>query len=326
MKKFVLSLLTLFISVSFIVAQKSDLLVKNGDKGLFLEHKVVAKESFFSVGRLYNVHPKFIASFNNLDMGKGLQIDQKLRIPLTDTNFTQKGNSGTPVYYKADVNEGLMKISKANKDVKLANLRAWNNLTGDNAGDKKKLVVGFLLSKEMPTITIGTKPKAEEPTVKKEEKPVVAEPTVEDKPVVKNEEPVVKKEEKPVVTEPKVEDKPVVKTEEKTIPGGQGYFRSHFEQQIRKSPITKDETVTAGIFKTTSGWQDEKYYILIDAVAPGTIIKIVNPTNSKAVYAKVLGEMSGIRQNQGYNIRISNAAATALQVTEQDKFIVKINY
>jgi len=117
-----------------------------------------------------------------------------------------------------------------------------------------------------------------------------------------------------------------VKTEEKTIPGGQGYFRSHFEQQIRKSPITKDETVTAGIFKTTSGWQDEKYYILIDAVAPGTIIKIVNPTNSKAVYAKVLGEMSGIRQNQGYNIRISNAAATALQVTEQDKFIVKINY
>lgn len=128
------------------------------------------------------------------------------------------------------------------------------------------------------------------------------------------------------MTEPKVEDKPVVKTEEKTIPGGQGYFRSHFEQQIRKSPITKDETVTAGIFKTTSGWQDEKYYILIDAVAPGTIIKIVNPTNSKAVYAKVLGEMSGIRQNQGYNIRISNAAATALQVTEQDKFIVKINY
>ena len=111
MKKFVLSLLTLFISVSFIVAQKGDLLVKNGDKGLFLEHKVVAKESFFSVGRLYNVHPKFIASFNNLDMGKGLQIDQKLRIPLTDTNFTQKGNSGTPVYYKADVNEGLMKIS-----------------------------------------------------------------------------------------------------------------------------------------------------------------------------------------------------------------------
>ena len=72
---------TLFISVSFIVAQKGDLLVKNGDKGLFLEHKVVAKESFFSVGRLYNVHPKFIASFNNLDMGKGLHFLQLAYLP-----------------------------------------------------------------------------------------------------------------------------------------------------------------------------------------------------------------------------------------------------
>ncbi|MBL7725108.1 MAG: hypothetical protein JNK27_13230 [Chitinophagaceae bacterium] len=322
MKQFFFSFLALILYSVSVTAQKADLVVKNGDKGLYLEHKVAAKESFFSVGRLYNVHPKHIASYNKLDMAKGLLIDQKLSIPLTDTNFTQKGNSGTPVYYKASKNISLEDISRENNNVAVASLKGWNNFSADNAKKDTKLIIGFLLSKEMPSITI--KPKASEPVVKKEEKPVVTEPKVEEKPVEKAEEkPVEKPEEKPVV---KVEEKPVVKTEEKTVTGGQGFFKPHFDQQVRKSPVTKDETVTAGIFKTTSGWQDEKYYILIDAVSPGTIVRIVNPANSKIVYAKVLGEMSGIRQNEGYNIRISNAAATVLQITEQDKFIVKVNY
>jgi hypothetical protein len=102
--------------------------------------------------------------------------------------------------------------------------------------------------------------------------------------------------------------------------------RISFEQQVRKSPVSKDETVTAGIFKTASGWQDEKYYMLIDGVSPGTIIKISNPSNTRVIYAKVLGEMNGIRQNEGYNIRISNAAAAKLAITDQEKFIVKITY
>jgi hypothetical protein len=64
----------------------------------------------------------------------------------------------------------------------------------------------------------------------------------------------------------------------------------------------------------------------MDNVEPGTIVRIINPTNNKAVYAKILGEMSGIRQNQGYNIRMSNAAASALDVSDTDKFIVRVNY
>ena len=64
----------------------------------------------------------------------------------------------------------------------------------------------------------------------------------------------------------------------------------------------------------------------MDEVEPGTIVRIINPTNSRAVYAKILGPMSGIRQNQGYDVRLSNAAASALEVTDTDKFIVRVNY
>jgi hypothetical protein len=36
--------------------------------------------------------------------------------------------------------------------------------------------------------------------------------------------------------------------------------------------------------------------------------------------------MNGIRQNQGLNIRISNAAAAALGIGEEEKFVLQILY
>ncbi len=314
MNKFALSFFILLTTAGYLSAQKGGLMVKRSDNGLYLEHKVVAKESFYSVARLYNTHPIYIASFNKLDMGKGLLIDQKLRIPLTDTNFTQQGNSGTPVYYKVGDKEGLLTVSNKNNKVSLANLRLWNNIAADEVKEGTKLIIGFLQSKEMPSVTIaGNAPEDEPPVVK-----------VEEKPVVKTEEkPVEKEEVTPVI---KVEEKPVVKVEEKPVISEQGYFKLHFEQQIRTNPASKNETVTSGIFKTTSGWQNAKYYLLIDKVAPGSIVKITNPSNNKIIFAKVLGEMSGIRQNEGLNIRISDAAASALTIIGEDKFIVKVIY
>lgn len=326
-KQFVLFLI-LFSFLISATAQKPDLVIKSGDKGLYLDHKVAPKESFYSVGRLYNVHPKFIATFNKLDMTKGLQIDQKLRIPLTDTNFTQQGNSGTPVYYKAGEKLTLAKVSKANNNVPLSSLRTWNNISSEEVKEGTKVVIGFLKSKEMPSVTLNfsnviketpdkpeTKPE-EKPAVKPETKPEITEPKVEPKPVEKTEP-------QPIVNTP---PKTVVNPEIKAANNDQGYFKSHFEQQAKTTPVSKDLTVTSSIFKTTSGWQDGKYYLLIDGVQPGFIVRVINPTNNKVIYAKVLGPMSGIRQNEGLNMRISNAAASLLEIGEQDKFIVRVNY
>ncbi|MFN8291774.1 MAG: LysM peptidoglycan-binding domain-containing protein [Chitinophagaceae bacterium] len=330
MKKMVFSLCLFFFHAGVLLAQKGDLIVKSGDNGLYLEHKVAAKETFYSVGRLYNLHPKSIAAFNKLDMNKGLNIDQKIRIPLLDTNFTQHSNTGTPVYYKVEEKEGLLTVSKKNRNVSLANLRSWNNLTGDMLKKDQKLIIGFLQTKEMKQVTVSnTLPATQDPpVVKKEEKTEATVPPVtpaeemskkEEKKIAEEEEKAEKKEEKSAAP-------PVVKETRKPVAEGQGYFKKDFEQQVKVSPVMKEETVTAGIFKTTSGWEDAKYYLLIDKVQPGTIVKVVNPANNKSIFAKVLGEMAGIRQNEGYNIRISNAGAAALDITEQDKFIVKVNY
>ena len=319
MKKITTTYLLFLLCLNSLFAQKEDLIVKSSDNGLYLEHKVVPREGFFSVGRLFNVSPKFLASFNKMDINKGLFIDQKLRIPLTDTNFTQEGNSGSPVYYNAGDNEDLGAVSDKLRKVSVANLRNWNNLSGDEVKGGTKLIIGFLNSKEIPSVTINNKPANNKPALV----PPVAK--VEEKTIAKVEEKkVVKEETKPI--EQKIEEKPVVKPEQKPVISDQGYFKTNFEKQIKTSPATKNETVASSIFKTTSGWDDSKYYVLMDKVPAGTIVKVINPSNNKTVYAKVLGEMSGIQQNQGLSMRISNAAASMLEISEQDKFIVKVNY
>ncbi len=328
MKRVLFLLLGLFSLQVLVQAQTPELLIKSADGGFYVDHKVAAKESFYAIGRKYNVNPKTLASFNKLDMNKGLQIGQQLRIPLNTDNFTQEGNSGTPVYYKVGANEGLMKVSAANHDLSLAKLRQWNKLDNDVVKPGQKVVVGFLHSTEMPSVTLNyksTAPVSANTEVVKQEPKQEVEKNV---PEAVAEVPVQQKKEEAVVTnEPAVSPvNEVVPQQASSSSEGEGFFKYYFNQQIRTTPVSKESTVTSSIFKTTSGWLDAKYYMLIDNVSPGTIVKITNPANNKIIYAKVLGEMSGIRQNDGLTMRISSAAASALQVTEQDKFILKINY
>jgi murein DD-endopeptidase MepM/ murein hydrolase activator NlpD len=340
-------LLVLFNAIVFCVkAQPGELMIKSGSGGLYLDHKIAPKEGLYAIGRLYNVHPKSIADYNKIDLYAGLNIGQVIHIPLSDTNFTQKSTNGTPVYYTTQANEGLVKVSNASNKVSIQKLRDWNGLKSDNIAAGKKIIVGFLVSKEMAAVSMNNRVKL--PPVKQEEKSIVKtepekEKVVKIKAADEKAQAEVKaksEEEKPVVkTEPVKETiqetkqdakktEPVFAKEEMVVPAGteEGYFKRSFDQQIKAIPVSKNETVTSGIFKTTSGWQDAKYYLLIDKVATGTIVKIINPENNKAVYAKVLGEMNGIRQNQGLNIRISNSASTALGVADTEKFIVKLNY
>ena len=323
MKKSFLLAIILF-CCSCVYAQ-NELVIHNSDKGLYLVHTVAPKENYYSIGRLYNVSPKEIEAINSLDMNKGLNIGQTIKIPLTSTNFTQSSEKGRGLYYVVGDKEGLYRVSLKNNKVLMANLRKWNHLSTDNITTGQKLIVGFLISSEANNIVQSNPIQAE--SIKKDAEPVkkdvaVHEPVEEKKPAqdIKAKQPE-KKEESTVIKSQSAQP-----TTAAVNDGNGGYFRSLFEKQVKAQPLSADETATAGIFKTASGWQDAKYYALMDRVEPGTIVRVVNPTNNKAVYAKVLGEMSGIRQNQGYNLRLSNAAASALDINDTEKFIVKVNY
>ena len=317
-------LLALILLCNTIAFAQNQLIVQNSDKGLYLNHKVAPKENFYSIGRLYHISPKDIASFNGVDMNKGLAIGQGLKIPLNASNFSQSNTKGQPVYYVVEPKEGLYKVSQKNNGVLMVDLRKWNKLPKDNVAAGDKLIVGFLVAADASSTVAQTT----QPEIKQQEKQPVEEK--KETTVPKQETVVMNKEEAPIKQEPEKRVEPATKQVSNVTmsngAGAGGYFKSQFDLQIKSQPVKAEQTASAGIFKTSSGWQDAKYYALMDNVEPGTIIKVVNPTNNKAIFAKVLGEMSGIRQNQGYDVRISNAAASALDISDTDKFIVRVNY
>ena len=97
MKKIMLALILLL--CSYAGFSQTALQIQSNGKGFYINHTVSPKENFYSIGRLYNISPKEIAAFNNVDMGKGLNVGQTIMVPLEKTNFSQTSSEGTPVYY-----------------------------------------------------------------------------------------------------------------------------------------------------------------------------------------------------------------------------------
>lgn len=102
-------------------------------------------------------------------------------------------------------------------------------------------------------------------------------------------------------------------------PKGGGYFRDQYEESGKAS------SGVAGIFKSTSGWSDGKYYALMNNVVVGTIVKIIFPQTNKTIYAKVLGELPEMKESTGLALRISDAAASELGAAN-NKFSVDVRY
>lgn len=100
----------------------------------------------------------------------------------------------------------------------------------------------------------------------------------------------------------------------------EGYFADMF----RKSRKQKHVSGISKTFKTASGWNDGKYYVLADDINPGTIVKL-KADNGNSVYAKVLWNMGDLKENNGINFRISNATAAALNESS-NAFNLDISY
>ncbi len=349
-------ILILFLwSPLFAVAQHETLLVEGVSPDLYINHVVVAKESYYVIGRIYNISPKEIPPFNNLKLENGLNPGQNLKIPLNSTNFFQQGNTRpdetfVPLYYVVKEKEGLYRVAANHNNLLLETLKKWNHISGDGVQIGTKLIVGYLKVKKqlsylakngigtvigadvMAAVTPVEKKMAEpekklsaatesktgnaDMVNKEPVKPVTEEP-VKVKPVVEAGSMIVKKEKK---VEEKTAKAPVTSDPEKAaaanIMAG-GAFKNTYEYQMINAGIVEAKG-SAGVFKSTSGWSDKKYYCLYNQASQGTIIKVINPANEKFVYAKVLDLIPDIRQNIGLLLIISNAAADELGAVESN--------
>lgn len=336
--------LVFFLLPLFALAQNKPLLIEGTAPGFYISHTVAPKENYYSIGRLYNISPKEIAPFNKLDLAKGLTLNQPIKVPLTASNFSQSNAAEAdevlvPVYHTVKEKEGLFRISNEYNKLPLATLKQWNNLSGDAVANGTKLIVGYLkvkknlsaLSSNAATVPATTA--AVNTPVKEPAKPAVTPPVpAPEKTIAKEKTPVVAT--KPVTLETAPEKKEVVVAVAKeATPAakasiGRGFnkavFKPDFDKQTKNNGLAT-ENGPAAVFKSTSGWEDGKYYCLHNTATPGTIIKITSNATGKSVYAKVLDIMPDIRQNNDLILRLSNAAAEELGVGET-KFDCVLNF
>jgi hypothetical protein len=390
---------TVLILISFFFAkfarsQSNELIIQGQTGKLYLEHTVVAKENWYSVGRLYNVNAKELAPFNKLTLGQPLIIGQTLEIPLTPTNFSQNGVKAVgetlvPVIHITQEKEWMYRISVNHNKVPIPNIEKWNNVTPDQIHPGLHLIVGYLKVKTAlsalatnvpasaspsPAVATTTKPAVTPapftaaPATSTPNAPVPATnaPATSTSSAATTTKPAVAPATKPavapttpkpttVVTKPVTTDSPVASTPTASAPVTAHSVTSSptTSHSVTPSPVTsapaapapapptphfnggafrgdfndggKSASGMGGIFKSTSGWQDGKYYALMNNMTVGTIVRITDPSTNKIVYAKILGQLPEMKESAGLSIRMSNAAAAELGESDA-RFNVQINY
>lgn len=315
-------------------AQKNSLMIEGTSPDLYINHIVTPKENFYSIGRLYNVSPKDIASYNNLQFENGLDIGQSLKIPLKDNNFSQStkvenGEVAIPLYHQVEAKESLYRVSLHYNKVPLSSIKKWNHLQSDEISVGSSLIVGYLKvdKNESPLAKkVKTSPDNVAPTDKEETKSESIPPVVnaERLPPVKKPDGDDQEKKQAGTTTTSEPEKIIPVNTNGTINFSGGYFKKLYnDQSANKPPI--NETASAGVFKSTSGWQDGKYYCFSNNAAPGTVIKIIDYATGKSVYAKVLDAIPDVKQNAGLSIIISNSAAEELGARETN-FNCTLNY
>jgi LysM repeat protein len=353
MSKWLMLVFFTFITSNILWAQRNKLEVRGTGSAIYLEHVVTPKENFYSVGRMFNINPKELAEYNHLHFASGLNIGQVLKIPLSKNNFTQEQTAAAnealiPIYHTVTAGETLYRLGVNYDKVSLASLKNWNHLTTDALSVGMPMIIGFLkvdkeqspLANEEPMVSVPVSQPAvtQRPTPaqqpaatqqselkgKDEEKTAVVNPVSKEATAV-SATPTSQAEPAPQNNENKT-SATITPTSTSTAGSGAstGYFKNLYERQTTGKSII-DKNGTAGVFKSTSGWQDAKYYCFSNDAAAGTILKVTNAATGKSVYAKVLDAIPDISQNDGLVTVISNAAAEQLGAGT-DKFDCTVTF
>ena len=288
-----------------------------GEKLVPVTRKVAKGENIFKIGTACNITAQSIRQWNllssdNVAVGASLVIGH-LKVKATESTLAAGKNAVAPsvVVKPAPVAIPKPAVPAPLKDVpvEVAGTTPKNN-GGFSAIETKKT--------EVP-----------EPAKEPVKKAVAA---VETKPIsTPKKEVVVTKPENEPAPKPKPQQQPSMpKIEDKNIDlsntaasTAEGAFASIFTKDLGNKSLN-NKTGEAATFKSTSGWQDKRYYVLMNDVTPGTIVKL-SSGSSKVVYAKVLGSIPEMKENNGLLLRVSNAAASYLGIADP-RFPIAISY
>ncbi len=297
----------------FCVTAQQKLLLKGKPNAMYIEHKVGEKESLSSIGRIYGITASQLSRFNGRSPSSVLSKGSTLKIPLSVNDISQK--TGTPVYHTVVKGDNLFKISQRYNKVPVNQLKTWNKLGAAGVKNGQELVVGYI------------KTNSDQPSPVSTQKEAVTEKSVES--IVTTEAATKSQVSEQVKTVPVKEKESVpvfhndLDEKNNTTLSDEGFFASLYDRDDL-TLVQQYRSGDAATFKTISGWTDRKYYVLINDIKPGTIVRIT-ASNNKSICARVLSQLPVTKGDEGLLLRMNNAAASALGIKDE-KFTVTLTF
>ncbi len=321
---------------------------KQGKK--YIIHEVEAGETLFALSRLYNVSVKEIRDANESSVSD-LNIGQKVLIP-----FVEKAIDKNATVHVVNSSETLFSISR-NYNVKVDELKAWNNLTENSISIGQKLII-----KKTGTTTVSEEPvkinAVGRKTHKVEESQTLysisrmydvstdelkawnqlssnnldigqvlivsdnverVEPRSNSSmlPASENQASSLKKEEE--ITKPKENNIPAKVTVAVNA-------TPDINTDLEKVEPPAEKVVQRGIAEVYEESGNTKKYLALHRDAPvGTIMQVKNEMNNQTVFVRVVGQIPPTGDNAKLLLKISKKAYDRLGAVDS-RFPVEISY
>lgn len=316
MKKGFIFIVIMFLCFQVTAQQK--LLLKGKPNAMYIEHKVGEKESLSSIGRMYGLTASQLSRFNGRSPSSVLSKGSILKIPLTNEVISQK--SGVPVYHTVVKGDNLFKISQRYNKVPVSQLKTWNKLGATGVKNGQPLIVGYIKINNDQSVPVSTQ--KETVTEKPAEATITKDTVIKLQVSEQTKAAPVKEKETAQDFHKDNEEKNNTSVVNNTLTD-EGFFASLYVRDDL-TLVQQYRSGDAATFKTISGWTDRKYYVLINDIKPGTIVRITAP-NNKSICARVLSQLPVTKGDEGLLLRMNNAAAAALGIKDE-KFTVTLTF
>jgi LysM repeat protein len=258
-------------------------------------HTVAAKETMYSISKMYGVTVEEIKEWNNLS-SNALSIGQQLVIKKGSSSAAPVPAATTPVHsnkkgvHTVAAKETVFSISRQ-YGVTVQQIKDWNKLEGNEISIGQELIVATPPAENAPVTQSG--PVQNTPTPAKQNTP----PTVAES----------RQETVQTTSTPKSEPK------EETI-------------RISESVKNSDEVLQNGLAELIEGTSGNRKYLALHRTAPiGTIMKVRNEMNNREVFVRVMGKLPDTALNDKLVIKISKSAYDRLGAIDP-RFRVEVTY
>lgn len=245
----------------------------------YVQYKPKVGETVEQIAGIAALSPEKLLSLNGVKPGENSRLPAFWRIPITSSNL-QKNAGGLPVYHVIERGDNLYRINLMYFQPGISQLQEWNSIKLNSLKDGELLLIGYL-GGGIPPVAATTNPIA----------------------VVPPAAPVYITDSSSVLRQEKIE-----------AAATEGYFAAAFNNTVQ-GKSWQERSGLCATFKSITGWNDQRYYVLMNDVPVGSIVRI-SAGGDKFICASVLGPIPDLKINKGLLIRLSNAAAQQLDMNE----------